>query len=314
MAHQHNQHDHHGHHEHFHGHGANVRTLKVSLAVIAAYMLVEAAGGWWTGSLALLSDAGHMLSDAFALAIALLAFAVGARATTWSKTFGFRRIEILIAAINGLTLLLMAAWIVLEAIARLRAPGAIAGGGMLAIAVLGLLVNLFVAWYMLKNGDTEGNVNMQGAYWHVLGDLLGSLGAIIAALLLLAFGWWWADPLASVLVAMLIARSGWRVCARTWHILMEGTPEGVDAEALFARIAAVEGVKSVHDGHVWTITSQVNALTCHVVVDGTLRVDEAEQLLYRIEALLRAAGIGHSTVQVESERHPHAPSVLCNIS
>ena len=304
-------HDHQGHHSH--GHAANKKVLAVSFAVITSFMVVEAVGGWLTNSLALLSDAGHMFSDAFSLGIALLAFKFSEKATTLDKTFGYKRFEILTAAFNGITLIAIAAMIFLEAVERFRQPPEIATTGMLVISIIGLLVNLFVAWYMLRGGDTEGNINMRGAYLHVLSDLFGSFGAIAAAVLMMAFGWQWADPLASVFVAALVGRSGWQVFRKTLHILMEGTPENVDVGVLLNTIRQTEGVQSVHDLHVWTITSNINALSCHIVVDGDLSVIEAEQIVYRIEHALAHQNIQHTTVQVESSRHPHEDSVLCSI-
>ncbi|VEJ21624.1 cation diffusion facilitator family transporter [Neisseria animaloris] len=302
-------HDHH----HAHSHTANKKVLAVSFAVITSFMVVEAVGGWLTNSLALLSDAGHMFSDAFSLGIALLAFKLSEKATTFDKTFGYKRFEILTAAFNGITLIAIAAMIFYEAVERFRHPPEIATVGMLVISVIGLLVNLFVAWYMLRGSDTEGNINMRGAYLHVLSDLFGSFGAIAAAVLMMAFGWKWADPLASILVAALVGRSGWQVFRKTLHILMEGTPDNVDVGLLLETIRQTEGVQSVHDLHVWMITSNINALSCHVVVDGSLSVAEAEQIVYRIEHALAHQNIQHTTVQIESSRHPHEDSVLCSI-
>lgn len=302
-------HDHH----HAHSHTANKKVLAVSFAVITSFMVVEAVGGWLTNSLALLSDAGHMFSDAFSLGIALLAFKLSEKATTFDKTFGYKRFEILTAAFNGITLIAIAAMIFYEAVERFRHPPEIATVGMLVISVIGLLVNLFVAWYMLRGSDTEGNINMRGAYLHVLSDLFGSFGAIAAAVLMMAFGWKWADPLASILVAALVGRSGWQVFRKTLHILMEGTPDNVDVGLLLETIRETEGVQSVHDLHVWMITSNINALSCHVVVDGDLSVVEAEQIVYRIEHALAHQNIQHTTVQIESSRHPHEDSVLCSI-
>jgi len=213
-------HEHH-HHAHAHTHTANKKVLRVSFVIIAAFMLLEAVGGWLTHSLALLSDAGHMFSDAFSLGVALWAFKLGEKETTLQKTFGYKRFEILTAMFNGLSLVVIAVLIFYEAVKRLLYPPEIATLGMLVISVVGLLVNIGVAVYMLKNSDTEANVNMRGAYLHVLSDLVGSIGAIAAAVLMMAFGWKWADPLASVFVAALVGRSGWSLLKQTLHILME---------------------------------------------------------------------------------------------
>lgn len=295
----------HDHNHHHHSHTGNKRVLRVSLLLIGSFMLVEAAAGWFSNSLALLSDAGHMFSDAAAIALSLAAFRFGERPADGKLSFGYRRFEILAAAANGLTLLLIALWIVIEAARRLWSPPEIAGWPMLVVAVLGLAVNALVAWYMLKHSDTEGNLNMRAAYLHVLGDLLGSVGAIAAGVLLLAFGWAWADPLVSVLIALLIAKSGWGVTRNSLHILMEGTPAGTDMTAVAAAIRAVDGVEGVHDIHAWTITSRQHALSCHIVVDGGRTVDEAYRIAQQVEAAVRRHGIGHVTVQTEPPQHGH---------
>ncbi|MFV2028764.1 cation diffusion facilitator family transporter [Neisseria sp. S1] len=300
-------------HDHHHDHHINKRVLRVSLALIVSFMLVELVGGLLTNSLALLSDAGHMFSDAAALALSLAAFHFGARAGSRSKTFGYKRFEILAAALNGMTLLLIAVWIFYEAAGRFSRPPEIATKGMLAISILGLLVNLFVAWYMHKGGDTEDNINMKGAYLHVLGDLLGSVGAITAAILMMAFGWQWADPLASVVVALLIAKSGWGILKTTVHILMEGVPTDADYDEVAALIAETEGVEAVHDLHIWTITSGIHALSCHIVVNGDLHVSEAEQIVNELTYRLQHKNISHVTVQTESRAHNHGDHLLCNI-
>lgn len=302
----------HDHHGHTHTHTANKKVLAVSFGIITAFMLVEAVGGWLTNSLALLSDAGHMFSDAFSLGAALWAFKWGEKATTLKNTFGYKRFEILTAAFNGLTLMVIAALIFYEALLRFISPPEISTAGMLAVSLIGLLVNIGVAVYMLKNSDTESNINMRGAYLHVLSDLFGSVGAVTAAVLLIVYGWSWADPLASVLVAALVGRSGWKLFRQTLHILMEGAPENIRSSDLVAFISQTEGVKSVHDLHVWTITSNTNALSCHIVVDGGLTVKEAEQIVYRIEHGLAHKGVGHCTIQIESENHPHENHILCS--
>ena len=303
---------HHHDHSHAHTHTANKQVLRISFFVIAGFMLVEAVGGWLTNSLALLSDAGHMFSDAFSLGMALWAFKLGEKQTTLQKTFGYKRFEILTAMFNGLSLVLIAAMIFYEAVKRLFYPPEILTGGMLVVSIIGLLVNIGVAVYMLKNGDTEENVNMRGAYLHVISDLFGSIGAIVAAVLIMAYGWQWADTVASVLVAALVGCSGWMLFKQTLHILMEGAPENIHTDELLSVIRNTEGVKSVHDLHVWTITSNIHVLSCHIVVDGNMTVAESEQIAYRIEHELVHHNIGHCTIQIESEQHPHKDEVLCS--
>ena len=305
-------HDHHDH-NHAHGHHANKKVLRVSLLIIATFMVVEIVGGWLTNSLALLSDAGHMFSDAAALGLSLAAFHIGERPGSRSKTFGYKRFEILAAALNGLTLLVIAVLIIYEAIGRFISPPEIATTGMLVVSIIGLLVNIFVAWYMHRGSDTEENVNMRGAYLHVLSDLLGSVGAIAAAVLMMAFSWRWADPLASVLVSLLIARSGWGVLKSAAHILMEGAPANVDCDEIVAAVKSVEGVHSVHDLHIWTITSGLHALSCHIVVEGSLTIAEAEKIVHEVEHKLQHKNISHVTVQTESAASGHANELLCSL-
>ena len=210
--------------EHDHTHGANKKTLLISFIIITGYMIIEAIGGFLTNSLALLADAGHMLSDSISLGIGLLAFILGEKAADYSKTYGYKRFEILAAVFNGVTLVLIAIYIFYEAYQRFTDPPEVASTGMLIIATIGLLVNILVAWLLMRGGDTKENLNIRAAFLHVIGDLLGSVGAIIAALMILFFNWGWADPLASVIVAVLVLISGWRVTKDAVHVLMEGTP------------------------------------------------------------------------------------------
>ncbi len=230
-------------HGHDHTHGANKKVLLISFIIITLYMIVEAIGGFLTNSLALLADAGHMLSDAISLGIALLAFTLGEKAANYSKTFGYKRFEILAAVLNGLTLIIIAVFIFYEAINRFQNPPEVASSGMLIIATIGLLVNILVAWIMMRGGDVEENLNMRGAYLHVISDMLGSIGAIIAALLIIFFDWGWADPLASVIVAVLVLRSGYFVTKAGLHVLMEGTPQNVDLDEVIKTIQATKGIR-----------------------------------------------------------------------
>ena len=255
------------HHDHNHAHGTNKKVLLISFLIITSYMFVEAVGGYLTNSLALLSDAGHMLSDAVSLGIALVAFTLGEKAANYSKTYGYKRFEILAAIFNGVTLILIALFIFFEAIERFANPPEVATTGMLVISSIGLAVNILVAWIMMRGGDTEGNLNMRGAYLHVISDMLGSIGAILAALLIMFFGWGWADPLASVIVAALVLRSGYFVTKASLHVLMEGTPQNVNVDDVVKTMEQTKEIKGLHDLHIWSITSGLNALSCHVVVD-----------------------------------------------
>ena len=300
-------------HGHDHSHGANKKVLLISFIIISIYMIVEAIGGFLTNSLALLADAGHMLSDAVSLGIALLAYTLGGKAANYSKTFGYRRFEILAAVFNGLTLIIISVFIFYEAINRFQNPPEVASSGMLIIATIGLLVNMLVAWIMMRGGDVEENLNMRGAYLHVISDMLGSIGAIIAALLILFFDWGWADPLASVIVAVLVLRSGYFVTKAGLHVLMEGTPQNVDLEKVIETIQATKGIELVHDLHVWSITSGLNALSCHAVVDERMSIAESELLLRQIERNLEYLNIHHMTIQLETSTHLHDNSILCKV-
>ncbi|MFD4707034.1 cation diffusion facilitator family transporter [Gottfriedia sp. NPDC058432] len=300
-------------HNHDHTHSTNKKVLLISFIIITGYMIIEAIGGYITNSLALLSDAGHMLSDSISLAIALVAFKLGEKAASKSKTFGYKRFEILAAVLNGVTLILIALYIFYESINRFTNPPKIASTDMLIISVIGLLVNILVAWIMMRGADTEENINMRGAYLHVLSDMLGSVGAIIAALLMIFFGWGWADPLASVIVAALVLRSGYYVTKASIHVLMEGTPKEVNLNEVIQLIEKTDGIQSVHDLHLWTITSGLNALSCHAVVDDQLTIEESEIILRKIEHDLEHKGIMHVTIQLETAAHKHDNSIICQI-
>lgn len=300
-------------HGHDHTHGANKKVLLISFFIIASYMIIEAVGGFLTNSLALLADAGHMLSDAISLGVALLAFKLGEKVASHHKTFGYKRFEILAAVLNGITLILISLYIFYEAIKRFANPPEVATTGMLIVSIIGLLVNILVAWIMLRGADVKENLNMRGAYLHVISDMLGSIGAIAAALLMMSFGWGWADPLASVIVAVLVLRSGYYVSKSGIHVLMEGAPENVDVPDVIETIQNLKGIQSVHDLHVWSITSGLNAFSCHAVVDAQMSIGESEKLLNQIEDTLKHKNVHHVTVQLETAAHRHADSILCQM-
>ncbi|MGG0643107.1 cation diffusion facilitator family transporter [Sporosarcina gallistercoris] len=300
-------------HGHDHTHGANKRVLLISFLIITIYMIVEAIGGFLTNSLALLADAGHMLSDSISLAIALIAFKLGEKVASKSKTFGYKRFEILAAVFNGVTLIGIALFIFFEAVKRFANPPEVATTGMLIVSSIGLAVNILVAWIMMRGGDVEENLNMKGAYLHVMSDMLGSIGAIAAALLMMFFGWGWADPLASVIVAALVLRSGYFVSKSGLHVLMEGVPQNVKMNELIPTLRNAQGIISVHDLHVWSITSGLNALSCHAVVNDQMTIAESEQLLRKIEHDLLHQNIHHVTIQLETSAHQHDDSILCQV-
>ena len=276
----------------------NRRALGLVLALTAAIAVVEVVGGLLTGSLALLADAAHMLSDNVAIAVALAATWLAGRPSTPERSFGFQRAEILAALFNGLVLVGLAVWIFLEALARMRDPSDVQGGWMLAVAVLGLTANLVAAAVLERSA--HDSLNVRAALRHVIADALGSAGVIVAAVAVLATGWRYADPAAGAVIAVLILASSWSVLRESVHILLEGTPRGIDAQELRSRLGAVAGVVDVHDLHVWTITSGFPALAAHVLVqqgeDCHARRRELEQLL------ASEYGIEHTTLQVDHAR------------
>lgn len=261
-------------------------------------MLLEFFGGLLTDSLALLSDSGHMLSDTSALALSLAALWFASRPASANKTYGFHRFEILAALFNGVALFVIAGFIVYEAVGRMAAPPEVSGGPMMAIAAVGLIANLASAWALMRQGDVENNVNMRSAYLHVLGDALGSVGAIAAGVLMWAFGWYIADPIISIVVSVLILRSAWLVISQTVHVLMEGTPAGIDHDEVRSALLTLAGVRDVHDLHIWTITSGLDSFSCHILVEEGV---QCQDVLQRAISLIEGRfGIGHATIQVES--------------
>ena len=300
---------HHGH-SHGHSHTANKNALLSAFLLIAAFMIVEVIGGVITNSLALLSDAGHMLSDAAALGLSFFAIKLGEKSVSQEKTYGYKRFEIIAAALNGLALIVISLIIFYEAIQRFFAPPKVQSTGMLIISVIGLLVNIVAAWILMK-GDKDENLNVRSAFLHVIGDMLGSVGAIIAALLIMFFGWGIADPIASVIVAGLILVSGWRVTKDSFHILMEGSPTEIDANEVKAALGQIPLVREVHDLHIWTITSGYPVLSCHITI-----ADEGvhDEILAQSQKILHDHfDIEHSTVQIEKETNGcPSPHGTCN--
>ena len=284
-------------HGHGHGHGSTpARRLALALLITAGFMLVEAAVGWISGSLALLADAGHMLSDAAALALALVAQRIAARPRSNARTFGSRRAEVLAAFVNGVALAVTALLIVREAVGRLLSPVPIVGTWMLGTAIAGLAANVVSAW-VLRSGH-EHNPNTRAAYAHVVSDAMGSVGAIVAAVLVIAFGWRRADPIISMLIAALILWGAWRLVRETMAVLMEGAPGHVDVADVEATIGAVPGVREVHDLHVWTISEGFPVLTAHVVLDGSRHGTDV--VADGAREIREHYGIEHVTLQPEA--------------
>ncbi|PFG12393.1 cation diffusion facilitator family transporter [Bacillus sp. es.036] len=285
-------------HDHGHTHSANKKALFISFLLISSFMILEVIGGFVTNSLALLSDAGHMLSDAVALGMSLLAFKLGEKASDQDKTYGYKRFEILAAFLNGIALIGISIYILWESINRFIDPPDVASTGMLIIAAIGFIVNVLVAWILMK-GDTSENLNLRSAFLHVLGDLLGSIGAIIAALLIMFVGWNYADPIASSIVAVLVLISGIRVTKDSFHVLMEGTPSNIDLEEVKKMLTSLDDVHSIHDVHIWNITSDFPAFTCHLVVNKGCDRDQLLQLAN--QKLHDQFELSHTTIQMECD-------------
>ncbi|KKI91229.1 zinc transporter ZitB [Bacillus sp. SA1-12] len=299
----------HGHHDHHHHSSNNRVALKWSFFIIATYMVIEVIGGILTNSLALLSDAGHMLSDAAALGLSYLALTFGEKGASLSKTFGYKRFEILAAFINGITLVVISLYIFWEAYQRILNPPDVVSVGMLTISIIGLVVNIIAAFILMK-GDKDENLNVRSAFLHVLGDMLGSFGAIVAALLIMFFGWNITDPIASIIVAILIIISGWRVTKDSFHILMEGVPINIDVEKIKEELLNFQGVKDVHDLHVWSITSDFPSLSCHLVVEQEV---VHQDLLGNAKTLLHDKfQLHHTTIQIDVEGYKCSSGDHCN--
>lgn len=297
MAHGHSGHDHAGH---SHDLGSTDKTRVLVAAVLTGgFMVAEAVGGVLTGSLALLADAGHMLTDSVSLVFAWYAFHLAGRAASSRMTYGYDRVKTLVAFVNGLTVLLIGLWIVYEAWKRLNAPAPVLGGPMLAIAVMGLVVNIG-AFLVLHGGDRD-SLNMRGAILHVLGDLLGSVAAIAAALVIMATGWMPIDPILSVLVALLLFRSAWGLVRESGGLLLEGVPPSLDRDAIAADLVANVGtLREVHHMHLWSLDGARHMATLHACLkDGAEPLEAIREIKHR---LATEHGIGHATVEPEFGR------------
>lgn len=288
-----------------HSHGApgtrsadQRRALRLALALNAGFLLVEAAGGVVFGSLALLADAGHMISDVAALALALTAFRLAARPASPTHSYGLQRAELLAALANASILVVVAGWIAVEAVRRFGEPPAVDGAGLLAVAAAGLVVNLAASWLLARSGD--GNLNVRGAQLHLLADALGSIGAIVAGVAVLAFGADWVDPAVSLLIAALIVVSVWRLLSEVVHVLLEGTPRGLSPEAIAAALHDFPEVDRVHHLHVWQLSSGSVALSAHVVAERVASLHDAQLLADRLKGLLGDRfDIDHATLELE---------------
>lgn len=281
------------------------RALRAALALTAGYCGVEAVGGLLTHSLALLSDAVHMLADVAALSLGLFALWVAGRSASNRKTYGYYRAEILGALFNGLGLWLAVVWIVVAAVRRLQQPEPVEGGAMMGVAAAGLLVNVVCAWLLLPG--EEASLNRRAAFLHVLGDLLGSIGAMAAGVIIVLTGWYGADAVAACFIAALIVAGSYGLMREATDILMEAAPSHIEVEQLRHAMEAVAGVEQIHDLHVWTLTTGQHALSAHVVVDGTVDGEEAREALQ--ELLSGRFDVDHVTLQVERTR-PCSPATV----
>ncbi len=290
------------------GRRQGTRSLRIALVVTVTFMLVELVGGLWTNSLALLADAGHMLTDAAALGLSLFAVWFMHRPATAGKTYGYFRVEILAALINGTALLVIAFFILWESYYRFQDPKAILGVEMFAIATIGLGANLFSAWIL--HGCHQESLNLRGAFLHIMGDVLGSIGAMVAGIAIILWGFYWADPAVSVLVSLLILVSAWRLVRDSVEVLLEGTPAHVNLALMKNELCQVTGVDSVHDLHVWTLTSGVHAMTCHAVVS---QEEERRRVLEQLIAVARDRfDIGHTTIQIEHQDPCPNDTTVCH--
>jgi cobalt-zinc-cadmium efflux system protein len=297
---------HHHHHPHETPHDAerSTRALKAALALTLAVLVAEVVGGFLSNSIALLADAGHVLTDSAALALSLFVAWFSRQPVSPEKTFGYLRWEIIAALLNGTTLLGISVWIVIESLQRFRAPEPVGGTLMLVVATAGLVSNAIAA--LLLHPVNKSSLNVRGAYLHVLGDLLASVGTIAAAIVIALTGWLYADPIASLLTTALIVRGAWQLVRESVDVLLEATPAHIALAEVRAKLLGIPGVESVHDLHVWTVTSGVVALSAHAIVrEAERQQDVLEEACHRMSHM----GIHHCTIQIEqremSQHEPH---------
>ena len=298
-------HDHSGHsHGHDHGSHASVKGLRIALVLTAVLLVVELVGGFMSNSLALLADAGHMLTDVAALGLSLFVAWFSKQPGTPRKSFGYLRWEILAAFVNGSALLVISVAIIVESIMRFSKPEGVEDGLMLGVALAGLAVNLISA--RVLHASSQGSMNVRGAYLHVLGDLLGSLGVVVAALVIRYTGWLAADPIASLITTLLIIRGAWGLVRESVDILLESVPAHIELGAVRDQLQLIPGIESVHDLHIWSVTPKMIAMSAHAIVrDATVQ----QHVLEHIHDAMGLFGISHVTVQIEqsemNEREPH---------
>lgn len=284
-----------------------IRVISAALILTFIYMIAELVGGLVTNSLALLADAGHMLTDVAAMSLTLGAIWFGSRPATAKKTFGYYRLEILAAFVNGIALALLSIWVIYEAVERWRTPPQIEGVTMSAIAFGGLIVNIIAA--KLLHSGHKHDLNIRGAFLHVIGDLLGSVAAIVAGLLIVGFGWLWADAASSILISLIIIYGAWRLIVDSVNVLLEGTPAHIDLTAVENALRETDGVGGVHDLHVWTISSGIEAMSAHISHDD--RVSHSDLLVAVRQRLHEQFGIDHLTIQMETMSHETEAVYVC---
>ncbi len=296
--HDHDEHGHAGHDHSAHLRETGRRSLIIALVLIGGFMIAEVIGGILSGSLALLADAGHMITDAAAIALALFAIWVAGRPASVERTFGYHRAEVLAAMLNALSLWLIAAYIFFEAFHRLQDAPEVEGPLMLIIGSLGLIVNIVAAFVLHRSAGHS--LNVEGAFLHVVGDLLGSVAVVASGLVIVFTGWHVVDPILSVVIGLLIIFSTWRLVVKVFNVLLEAVPEHVDVYALCGDMEQVQGVTIIHDVHVWTISSGYDALTCHILVDPEIPEQDLDPMLRSLrEIAMKKHGIGHVTIQLE---------------
>lgn len=278
----------------------HLRPLTIAFGLVVAFMVVEAVAGYLTGSLALISDAGHMATDALGLGMALAAIVAADRASSGNgRTFGLYRLEIIAALANAVLLFAVAGYVLYEAIQRFRDPPEVATTPMLAVAVAGLVVNI-IGWRLLRTGAAE-SLNIKGAYLEVVADLAGSAGVMVAALIMILTGWVYADPLFAALIGLFILPRAWRLGHQALRILVQAAPPGIDLDRIQSELGSIPGVLDVHDLHVWTLTSEMDVATVHLMTSATT---DPHPVLDRARDILQDNhGIAHATLQVEPDTH-----------
>ncbi len=312
---EHHDHDHDDHgHDHDHAHGlrapaGGIRDLLIALSITVLMMIVEVVGGLLSNSLALLSDAGHMFTDNVALLLSFFAMKFATMPATDRKTFGFYRLEILAAFVNGVVLVLMSLYIMYEAYLRIIHPQPVAGKLMLVVAAIGLVANIIGAFVLNKHSTSS--LNIRGAYLHILGDALSSVGVVIGGIVIIYTGWYLVDPILSIMISIVIIYGAWSLVKESVNILLESVPSHIDIDTVAAEIQKVEGVREAYHIHIWTITSGVYSMSAHVVIDDQL-VSRNRELLDRIRSVIADKfRVMHSTIQIECERCELAP--VCSL-